>query len=438
MLDRLRRFVFILLSFFSCYVIFINLYGSWYAPAPQTKLDRLQTDLVLQALTNDRVQQFLGEDFLRDVYRRSLNEYLEVNDQSEVVNQVGLLYIKNEQVDKALYLWQEEGELSQSLAKLWQPEPQVLPDTEILIKQNLSRWYKYYALHRLYELVNPKSLAALDLQQTIESEEALLRLLLINLIPILGSVIGIIIILFYLIKLRKHDREEWQIPWNLEIVWQVLVAWFLSYTVIAQFLPKVLRIWLDNSFISQSLIIAITYISSMLPILGILSISLKKFPQWQQVVFNFSSFNLNSIFWAIGGYGGAIPLVVLISVGQQLLLRGHGGGNPLLEIITQSDGISSVLVFWLTLGVSAPIFEEIIFRGFLFPSLTKHFQPNFSLVISSVLFALVHMNVNDLLPLTMLGFVLGLVYDRSRNLATPILLHCFWNTGSFISLLLIR
>ncbi len=437
MLDRLRRVIFLVLSFFSCYIIFINLYGSWYAPAPQTKLDRLQTDLVLQALTNDRVQQFLGEDLLRDVYRRSLNEYLEVKDQSGVVNEVGLLYIKNEQLDQALNLWQQEGELSQSLAKLWEPESQVLPDTEVLIKQNLSGWYKYYALHRLYELVNPKSLAALDLQQTIESEEALIRLLLINLIPILGSVIGIILILFYLIKLRKHDRQEWQIPWSLETVWQVLVAWFLSYTIIAQFLPKILRIWLDNSFTSQSLIIAITYLCSMVPILGILTISLGMYPQWQQLIFNFSSFNLNSIYWALGGYGGAIPLVVLISIGQQILLRGQGGGNPLLEIITQSDGLSSILVFWLTLGVSAPIFEEIIFRGFLFPSLTKYIQPNLSLVISSIIFALVHMNVNDLLPLTMLGLVLGLVYDRSRNLFTPILLHCFWNTGSFISLLLI-
>lgn len=437
MVEGLRRLVFLILSFFSCYIIFINLYGSWYSPAPQTRLDRLQTDLVLQALTNDRVQEFLGQDLLKGIYSRSLNEYLEVQDQTQVVNQVGLLYIKNDQLDQALKVWQTEEALPQALAKLWQPEPHTLPYTENLIKQNLSGWYEYYALHRLYEVSNPQSLTILELQQRIESEEALVRLLLINFIPILGSLIGIIILLFYFLKLRKTDREDWQIPWNLETVWQVLVSWFLSYTLIAQFLPKTLRIWLDNSMTSQSLIIAITYLCCMLPILGILTINLKIFPLWRQQIFNFSPFNPKAIYWALGGYGVAIPLVVFISLGQQILLGGHGGGNPLLEIITQRQGFSSVLIFWLTLGVSAPIFEEIIFRGFLFPSLTKYLQPKLSLLISSSLFALVHMNVNDILPLTMLGFILGFVYDRSRNLVTPILLHCFWNTGSFISLLLI-
>ncbi len=436
MVERIRRGFFLLLTVFCCYVIYINIYSSWFSPAPQTKLDRLQTDLVIQAISNDRAREFLGQEVIRAIYQRSLDDYLQVKDQSQVIYQVGLLYIKNDRIDQALSLWQQEDDLAQALSGLWQTPPRISPNAEQLIKQNLDGWYQYYALHRLYEVSQSSSLAVFELQQTIESQDALLRLLFINLIPIVGSLIGIGTIVFYLIKLRKHNSIDWEIPWQLETVWQVIVSWFFCYTLVAQFLPKVLKPWLSNSYTGQSLTIAITYLLSMIPIFAILALHLRQFPNWHKIIFNLS-FDPKSIYWALGGYSVAIPTIVAISLGQQIVLRGHGGGNPLLEIITQSHGLSAILVFWLTLGVSAPLLEEIIFRGFLFPSLTKYCSPSLSLCLSASLFALVHMNINDILPLTMLGLILGLVYDRSRNLLTPILLHCFWNTGSFISLLLI-
>ncbi|MEW6495945.1 MAG: CPBP family glutamic-type intramembrane protease, partial [Cyanobacteriota bacterium] len=33
-----------------------------------------------------------------------------------------------------------------------------------------------------------------------------------------------------------------------------------------------------------------------------------------------------------------------------------------------------------------------------------------------------------------LGIVLGVVYTRSRNLLSSILLHCLWNAGTLLSL----
>ena len=47
------------------------------------------------------------------------------------------------------------------------------------------------------------------------------------------------------------------------------------------------------------------------------------------------------------------------------------------------------------------------------------------------------LNLSDLLPLTMLGVVLGVVYSHSRNLLAPILLHSLWNTGSLVTLLVL-
>jgi membrane protease YdiL (CAAX protease family) len=57
--------------------------------------------------------------------------------------------------------------------------------------------------------------------------------------------------------------------------------------------------------------------------------------------------------------------------------------------------------------------------------------------LSAFTFALAHLNLSDLLPLTMLGVVLGVVYSHSRNLLAPILLHSLWNTGSLVTLLVL-
>jgi membrane protease YdiL (CAAX protease family) len=89
---------------------------------------------------------------------------------------------------------------------------------------------------------------------------------------------------------------------------------------------------------------------------------------------------------------------------------------------------------WSTLAIAAPFFEETLFRGFLLPSLTKIVPFWSALAISGFLFAVAHLNLADLIPLTVLGMVLGFAYMRSGNLLTPMLLHSLWNSGSFLAL----
>jgi uncharacterized protein len=57
--------------------------------------------------------------------------------------------------------------------------------------------------------------------------------------------------------------------------------------------------------------------------------------------------------------------------------------------------------------------------------------------LSGVVFAIAHLSVSDILPLTVLGMMLGYVYLRSGNLLSSMLLHSIWNSGSFIGLLIL-
>ncbi|KAH9613369.1 hypothetical protein KSS87_003461 [Heliosperma pusillum] len=111
--------------------------------------------------------------------------------------------------------------------------------------------------------------------------------------------------------------------------------------------------------------------------------------------------------------------VTLSSVEQSILAR-----DPI------AMGLYIVVV-----SVCAPIWEEIVFRGFLLPSLTKYMPVWCAILVSSVVFALAHFNVQRMLPLILLGVVMGTLFARSRNLLPSMLLHSLWNAFVFLDLM---
>jgi membrane protease YdiL (CAAX protease family) len=81
--------------------------------------------------------------------------------------------------------------------------------------------------------------------------------------------------------------------------------------------------------------------------------------------------------------------------------------------------------------VMAPIFEEIIFRGIIQKGLiNKGVKPWKAILIAAIVFGLVHGNPWQFVGAVLLGFVLGLVYYKTKSLLLPILLHAFNNLCS--------
>ena len=111
--------------------------------------------------------------------------------------------------------------------------------------------------------------------------------------------------------------------------------------------------------------------------------------------------------------------VTLSSVEQSILAR---------------DPVAMAL-YAIVVSICAPVWEEIVFRGFLLPSLTKYMPVWCAILVSSVAFALAHFNVQRMLPLIFLGMVMGVVFARSRNLLPSMLLHSLWNGFVFLDLM---
>lgn len=104
------------------------------------------------------------------------------------------------------------------------------------------------------------------------------------------------------------------------------------------------------------------------------------------------------------------------------------------QSILARDPVAMAL-YAVVVSVCAPVWEEIVFRGFLLPSLTKYMPVWCAILVSSVVFALAHFNVQRMLPLIFLGVVMGVVFTRSRNLLPSMLLHSLWNGFVFLDLM---
>lgn len=95
--------------------------------------------------------------------------------------------------------------------------------------------------------------------------------------------------------------------------------------------------------------------------------------------------------------------------------------------------VNDQVIMIITAVIMAPIFEEIIFRGIMLKGMTNNGVEAWkAILISSVLFGLIHGNPWQFVGATLLGCVLGLVYYKTKSLLLPMLLHGFNNLCSAV------
>ena len=86
----------------------------------------------------------------------------------------------------------------------------------------------------------------------------------------------------------------------------------------------------------------------------------------------------------------------------------------------------------IALFTCVAIAEEFLFRGYILRNLMISFNKYFALILSSILFSLLHgMNPNmdgfSAMSLFLAGILLGISYIYTKNLWFPIALHLSWN-----------
>jgi uncharacterized protein len=378
---------------------------------------------------------------------------------------IGILQAARKQPDRAIKTWQKVVTTSQqsisknvaaSLIDLWR-EPSGInkntaPQIEAEITSNFDGWFRDRIQERLYtDLGDNTELAQLEQTEQLKSKNALIKLVANTVPRILIGVSGVGLIIFFTIRFiirliqQRADRSisaillenintPWSSPWNWEIVWQVFIVGFFFF---GQFLlPILFSKFVKPGILTtqgQGVYVFTSYILMASLAISVLYLSIKSYfplpPDWFK--FNWKS---NWVLWGIGGYLVATPIVIVVSLINEKIWQGQGGSNPLLQIVLEGKDSIALLLFFLTAAVAAPLFEEFLFRGFLLPSLTRYVPVWAAIGISGLLFGIAHLSLSEIIPLTTLGIILGIVYVRTRNLLAPMLLHSLWNSTTLVSL----
>jgi tetratricopeptide (TPR) repeat protein len=96
--------------------------------------------------------------------------------------------------------------------------------------------------------------------------------------------------------------------------------------------------------------------------------------------------------------------------------------------------VANPLAAFSAVVIVGPMVEEILFRGLIYGALEKRLRVSGAIVISSLLFALVHLQVVYFIPIFCLGMVLGWARWKANSLGLPILIHILNNSIALIAL----
>lgn len=99
-----------------------------------------------------------------------------------------------------------------------------------------------------------------------------------------------------------------------------------------------------------------------------------------------------------------------------------------------SWGLKGLVI--LAAVVVAPLAEEILFRGFVYGVLKRYTDAPFAAVASSLMFAIIHMHLGSVLPLTVLACLFCIAYEITGCLLASMLLHMIFNGTSILTMLL--
>lgn len=148
-------------------------------------------------------------------------------------------------------------------------------------------------------------------------------------------------------------------------------------------------------------------------------LSLTEWPRWRDFLF------------LVGGFFAYLTLSgLLLTLADKTL--------PFVDLNqTQDVGFTGLSRYYeyalafLTLVVIAPIAEEILFRGYLFGKLRQYVSLGWAILITSVLFGLVHMAWNVGIDTFALSVVMCLLVYWSGSIWPAVLLHITKNFIAF-------
>src|SRR5947207_4423052 len=150
--------------------------------------------------------------------------------------------------------------------------------------------------------------------------------------------------------------------------------------------------------------------------------------------FGFSSTRqLSAVLMALGVTCIVLPIawyLGILSVQVMEMFRLRAVPQPSVQVLQTTVAAGPQVFLAFLAVVVAPVTEELLFRGILYPFVKQRGFPRLALWGTAVLFGALHLNLMTFVPLTFLGVVLAWLYDKTDNLSAPIFAHSLFNLAN--------
>jgi len=157
----------------------------------------------------------------------------------------------------------------------------------------------------------------------------------------------------------------------------------------------------------------------------------------EKLSFGLSYKNLRYVIWTPLIYLITIILLLFVSLLNQYLLSNFFNveikPQDILEKFKELENSIEIIIFVFGSTIIAPIYEELLFRGILFPKLLQKTNLIWAIVLSSLVFAILHFHLSALLPLFVLSIILSFTYLYTSTIWACISLHALFNLISIIA-----
>ena len=131
------------------------------------------------------------------------------------------------------------------------------------------------------------------------------------------------------------------------------------------------------------------------------------------------------------GFFANLPIVMVLAlVTQQILRNAPAPTHPISEQIGAGADPVSIALMYIVAAVMAPILEELSFRGLLFPALGRFMKPGLAMVVSGLLFGMIHPQGPVLWPsLAAIGAMSAYLAYRTGSLVPSMVMHAVHNAS---------
>jgi membrane protease YdiL (CAAX protease family) len=140
-------------------------------------------------------------------------------------------------------------------------------------------------------------------------------------------------------------------------------------------------------------------------------------------------------------------LLLVVARGGMILLAMHsarGGQVPqgtlhdhvVLNMVLAARGVGGAPLALLIVAVLVPVYEELVFRGFVLGGLSRHLSFGWANTWQALLFATLHVDAAHFVFYFGLGLAGGWLVKRTRGLAASTALHVANNTFATVILLM--